>query len=154
MGIVKAATWKPSPDLERRMESLRPVFEKVAGESGLPVQLLQAIAIVESNMDPVAENPESGAKGLMQIMPLHYGETYDLPHGPSVTFREDNWTVPIVNVRTGAGILLDYGAGDRDTKWWNVLNRYNGDLPPRDAEYEDDVQSIYAAMLRRRTFGW
>lgn len=154
MGLLKAATWTPAPEVAERMEGLRPVFDQVAAESGLPVQLLQAVALVESRMDPVAVNPESGARGLMQIMPMHFGQTFDLPHGPPTTFSEGNWTHPLVNVRTGAAILLDFGAGEPDVGWWETLNRYNGDRPPRDPDYEDDVQSRYAALLRRELLGW
>lgn len=154
MGVVKAATWSPSPAVAERMSNFRPVFDQVAGESGIMAEVLMAVAIVESRLDPVAENPASGAKGLMQIMPLHYGTRRDLPHGPDVTIDSANWTHPLVNVRYGAAILVDYGALEEETGWWEVLNRYNGDRPPRDPEYEDDVQSIHAALMRRELIGF
>lgn len=149
--LVKAVTWSPHPAVDERLHGYRRYFEQVAQESGLRRQMLEAIAIVESAVRPWTKNPEKPAYGLMQIWgPVWFGEPLELPNGPSFTVDATNWSHPLPNLRAGAAILLRYGAGpDEDVGWWEVLNRYNGDRPPRDSKYEDDVETRYLALLRR-----
>lgn len=150
LGVLTAATWSPHPDVDERMHGYRHYFRQVAEESGLRRQMLEAVAIVESAVRPWVKNPEKPAYGMMQVWgPAWFGEPLSLPNGPSFTIDASNWSHPLPNLRAGAAILLRYGADDPNTGWWEVLNRYNGDRPPRDSEYEDDVEMRYLALLRR-----
>ncbi len=45
-----------------------PYIERVARENGLSAELIKAVALVESGLDPHAVSPK-GAQGLMQLMP-------------------------------------------------------------------------------------
>lgn len=147
--LVTAATWTPSPGLRERLNAYRAYFRQVATESGVRRQMLEAIAIVESSVRPWEKNPDAPAYGLMQIWgPAWFGTPLELPRGPTVRLHADNWGHPLPNLRAGAAILVRYGAGDSDTGWWEILNRYNGDAPPRDDEYENAVQGRYLALVR------
>lgn len=80
----------------------------VAGESGVPWQILAAIMNLESGGNPDALSP-SGAVGLMQVMPQYWQSLAD-EHGG------DLWN-PEVNMRTAAKILAKnheiYGTWDK-----------------------------------------
>ncbi|GCL71807.1 hypothetical protein PN4B1_17120 [Paenibacillus naphthalenovorans] len=49
-------------------QAYRGAFESAAGSTGLPVDLLGAIAKTESNFNPSAKS-KAGAYGIMQLMP-------------------------------------------------------------------------------------
>lgn len=150
LAALEAATWTPDPAIEQRLQDYRGYFRQVAQESGLRRQMLEAIAIVESAVRPWVKNPEKPAYGMMQVWgPVWFAEPLQLPDGPSFTVDATNWSHPLPNIRAGAAILLRYGAADSNVGWWETLNRYNGDRSPRDAEYEDDVEVRYLALLRR-----
>lgn len=80
-----------------------PYIDRLAAELGVDPNLIKAVALVESALDPRAVSPK-GAQGLMQLMPataLHYGVTDPFD--------------PYQNLRAGATHLRD------------LLHRYDGD---------------------------
>lgn len=58
------------PHLERitNLDAYDARFLAAASENGVPAELLKAMAVVESRMNPQATSP-AGAQGLMQLMP-------------------------------------------------------------------------------------
>lgn len=60
----------PMPRLDRiaNLDSYDGSFAKAAHRTGLPAELLKAVAVAESRMNPHAVS-SAGAKGLMQLMP-------------------------------------------------------------------------------------
>lgn len=151
--LIRGATYMPPGEVEARLAGLDHLFDQVAVESQIPKEMLQAVAIVESRVNPTAENPESPAFGLMQIWgPEHFGEPHALPRGPTTIIDRSNWQIPLVNLRAGASTLVSFGALNGTVSWWETLNDYNGDEPPRDPEYERDVYTRYIGLLRRRLF--
>jgi soluble lytic murein transglycosylase-like protein len=60
----------PMPRLDRiaNLDSYDRLLLAAAGENGLPAELLKAVAVAESRMNPNAVSP-AGARGLMQIIP-------------------------------------------------------------------------------------
>ena len=88
-----------------------PYIERVARENGLSAELIKAVALVESGLDPHAVSPK-GAQGLMQLMPAtarQYG----------VTDAFD----PLSNLGAGAQHLR------------SLLDEFHGDLPLALAAY-------------------
>ncbi len=60
----------PMPRLDRitNLDSYDHAFLEAAGDNGLPAELLKAVAVAESRMNPAAVSP-AGARGLMQLIP-------------------------------------------------------------------------------------
>ena len=54
---------------QRRLEKVRPVLQKYAGEQGFDWLLLAAVAYKESGLNPAAQG-QNGATGLMQVTPV------------------------------------------------------------------------------------
>jgi soluble lytic murein transglycosylase-like protein len=79
-----------------REHALAPLFRSTAAETGLPAELLAAIAWRESGFRPDAVNTQSGAAGLMQVMPAEQ-ERYGIT---------GSWSVPAANIGAGGQILL------------------------------------------------
>ena len=103
-------------DSHRRLELLRRVHGE-ATHAHLPPELVLAVIQVESNFDRYAIS-ESGARGLMQIMPFWLKE---------IGHPEDNLFDPATNLRMGCTILRYY----LDVEKGNLvraLARYNGSL--------------------------
>jgi soluble lytic murein transglycosylase-like protein len=103
-------------DAHRRLELLRRVHRE-ATRAELPPELVLAVIQVESNFDRYAIS-ESGARGLMQIMPFWLKE---------IGHPEDNLFDPATNLRMGCTILRYY----LDVEKGNLvraLARYNGSL--------------------------
>lgn len=103
---------RPVPGFERRAGSSSvalPVtiydayIDRLAREEGLAPELIKAVALVESALDPHAVSPK-GAEGLMQLMPETAAQ-----YGVSDSFD------PLENLRAGARhlrSLLDEFGGD------------------------------------------
>jgi soluble lytic murein transglycosylase-like protein len=60
----------PMPRLDRipNLDSYDAAFLAAAANNGLPAELIKAVAVAESRMNPSAVSP-AGARGLMQIIP-------------------------------------------------------------------------------------
>lgn len=66
--------WKIQRSFQRvynRFLQHEELFEKVSRETGIPISLLFAIAVRESNITPYAVSIEN-ARGVMQVMPSHW----------------------------------------------------------------------------------
>lgn len=83
---------------------------------GIDPLLILAVVGVESRFNPLAES-DSGAVGLMQIIPRFHADKYDSDAGQSVLD-------PQVNIHVGAKVLKEYIA--RDGSQVAGLQRYNG----------------------------
>jgi soluble lytic murein transglycosylase-like protein len=94
------------------------LIARVAGESGVDVQLLHAVVHVESGYDARAVSP-AGAIGLMQIMPA-----------TGRRFGAVNLYDPGENLRAGAAYL----------NW--LMRRFDGDLPLVIAAYNAGEQAV------------
>lgn len=93
---------------------------------GLDPLLILAVMAVESRFNPVAQS-DSGAVGLMQVIPRYHAEKIDAVGGASLLD-------PPANIRVGAQVLKEYivGSGSEVAG----LQRYGG------ASY--DAASLYA----------
>jgi len=60
----------PMPNLARitNLNDYDAAFTSAAGKTGLPAELIKAVAVAESRMNPKAVSP-AGARGLMQMIP-------------------------------------------------------------------------------------
>lgn len=103
-----------------RFQAVKHVFTEVGQERGVAPALLAAIAKRESDrFDPRSEHPETGARGLMQVIPStarDLGVPYDQLHRPRVA------------IRAGADDLLRKGYGEDPLD--QVLAAYGGFVPP------------------------
>ena len=91
--------------------------------------LIVAVIAVESRFNPVAQS-ESGAMGLMQIIPRFHAEKFDaLPHGSVLD--------PRANIQVGARILKEYIA--RGGTEPAGLQLYNGSAGDPEATYSTRV---------------
>lgn len=120
------------PDQQERLHLLRQTYLE-AKRADLPPELVLAVIQVESNFDRFAIS-ETGAQGLMQIMPFWLDE---------IGHPDDNLFHIHTNLRMGCTILryyLDKERGDLT----RALARYNGSLGS--AKYP---QRIYTALRTR-----
>lgn len=92
-----------------------PVLERVARQEQLDPSLVAAVIRRESQFDRDVRSPV-GATGLMQLMPATAAETARRVALPE--FRQDQVTVPEVNMTLGARYLRD------------MLDRYGGSVTP------------------------
>lgn len=138
VGLIDVAFLKFS-DLElRRLERIEGAAETAGREWAIRPEILLGVAWVESRWDPEARNPESGALGLMQVMPSNARR---LGLG-------DAWRQPLANLRAGARILREHGYGERPHV--ETFRRYMG--ADRDVEdpggaddpvrYRDEVLTV------------
>jgi len=106
--------------------------------------LIVAVIAVESRFNPVAQS-ESGAMGLMQIIPRFHAEKFDaLPHGSLLD--------PRANIQVGARILKEYiTRGGTEPAG---LQLYNGSAGDPEATYSTRVlaqrQWLKDALRRAR----
>lgn len=107
---------KKLPNEKKRLELLKEIHRE-ASRAKLPPELVLAVIQVESNFDRFAIS-ESGARGLMQVMPFWLKE---------LGRPQDNLFEVQTNLRFGCTILryyLDMEKGDTV----RALARYNGSL--------------------------
>lgn len=84
------------------MEALWNIFMGVSILFGIDPRVLLTIAAIESDFNPDAINPISGATGIMQVMPCEAGEAFrDRP-------PQHELLRPEINVYWGAKILTEY----------------------------------------------
>jgi soluble lytic murein transglycosylase-like protein len=106
--------------------------------------LIVAVMAVESRFNPVAQS-ESGAMGLMQVIPRYHAEKFDAtPHSSVLD--------PHANIQVGAQILKEYIA--RGGTELVGLQLYNGALGDPDSAYGTRVlaekQWLKDALRRNR----
>lgn len=132
----------PMPRLDRirDLDTWDATFLQAAADNGVPAELLKAMAVVESRMNPLAVSP-AGAQGLMQLMPAtarHLGvaDPFD----------------PVQSIRGGAAFVADQLARFHRTEL--AVAAYNagpgavsraGGIPPiRETQtYVDRVLGLY-----------
>ncbi len=104
---------------ENAAASITRAAYNAAQAHGIDPMLVLAVAAVESKFKPHAVNPETGAAGLMQVMPRwHQDKIMDVGGEPSLFL-----IAPNINV--GAAILAEYiDAGNGDIE--NALGHYAG----------------------------
>lgn len=105
---------------DRERTGLLQMIHREAIRAGLPPELVLAVIEVESGFDRWAIS-ESGAQGLMQVMPFWLDE---------IGHHGDDLHDPATNLRLGCTILryyLDLEHGD----FRRALGRYNGSLHGR-----------------------
>lgn len=96
---------------DAQVRRYEPVARGVGRDVGVPGDLLLTIAHVESNGDPNAVNPVSGARSLVQAMPFWWEPSED-------------WRDPYIALRKGAGILRE--AFLRLGDWQMAARAYGG----------------------------
>jgi soluble lytic murein transglycosylase-like protein len=119
-------------------------FAHAAARRHLDVNLLYAIARVESRFHPDVTNKKTGAIGEMQIMPWHLKWLAKYQISGQDLYDE------CTNINVGAFILSDfirmYG------KTWRAVGAYGaGIAPDKEAArtgYAQSVQSAYARIVR------
>ncbi len=145
---VEAEDWtEPPPAPEAAPEPDRPqttgeLLEEAAERYGVPKEILQGVAAVESGGDPSAVSPK-GAVGIMQLMPATAAELRADPRDPEQ------------NVDAGArylrDLLLRYDGGlHRSFAAYNAgpaaVDKYRG-VPP----YRETQTYVGKVMKRLRT---
>lgn len=132
----------PMPRLDRipNLDAYDAAFLDAADRSGLPAELLKAVAVAESRMNPLAVSP-AGAQGLMQLIPATARKM-----GVADPFD------PEQSITGGAGYLADqvarfgdytlalaaYNAGP------GAVDRHGGIPPYRETRtYVDRVMGLY-----------
>jgi len=108
----------------------QPIIKECVEKHGLDLDLVSAIVWTETKGDPSLINPNSGATGLMQIMPKHV-----IPGRPS----QARLLNPRVNIPEGCTILYDYinlYKSEKDGVW--AYGGTNGSY----AQYADIVLSV------------
>ena len=125
-GGEAAGGWMAFPPAVRRW---REPIRRHAAAAGLDPCLVAAVVAVESGGDPRAVSPK-GARGLMQVMPFHFGPGED-PLDP-----ETNLRTGVVYLRN----MIDHARGDLR----RALAAYNGGpgmlrRPPKDWPAETRV---------------
>lgn len=95
-----------------------PYIERVARQNGLSPELIKAVALVESGLDPRAISP-AGAQGLMQLMPATARQ-----YGVTDAFN------PLENLDAGARHLR------------SLLDEFDGDLELALAAYNAGASAV------------
>lgn len=167
--------WKIQRSFQRvynRFLQHEELFEKVSRDTGLPVSLLFAIAVRESNITPGAVSIED-ARGVMQVMPSHWqtwkkaarrcGDAYydynNMCHGLYAG------ALVFSNKLTGTKgdvmiALLHYHLGPNHREWVNAraleaerfLSMYYG-INSKEKYYALEVMSWALAFESYQTFG-
>ena len=118
---------------------------QAAHATGLDPLLILAVMGIESRFNPIAQS-EMGAKGLMQIMPVHHQDEFDEVGG------DDAVLDPAKNILVGARILKQYIrlAGSPEAG----LQMYAGAATDPDSQYAQKVLAekgrLVAALKQKR----
>jgi soluble lytic murein transglycosylase-like protein len=140
--------------VSRRYRVAEPVIRDLLGaafregrRNGLDPLLIVAVMAVESRFNPIAQS-ETGAVGLMQIVPRFHVDKFDASRGESPLD-------PATNIHVGTRVLKEYirRAGSQV----NGLQLYNGTPDDENASYATKVleerQRLQQAVARRRLTG-
>ncbi len=123
-------------------------FDAAGERYGVPASLLEAIARVESDMQPGAVNRShiertgSVGLGLMQIDSRHLGRLAAYGIDEKMLLED-----PCVNVMVGAWILADNFA--RLGPNWDAVGAYNAGCTQLRGEACDDARRTYAWRVHR-----
>lgn len=116
--------------------AVRAALELAAEQTGLPLELLEAVARAESAFNPSAESP-AGARGLMQLMPGTFAEW----HGAG---KRSSWGPWSGGLEWDAEASALYGAQELK----RALGWTGGELAPALAAYNWGFGNL------RRKAGW
>jgi soluble lytic murein transglycosylase-like protein len=142
-------------EIAPEVKVLQPMLREAARESGVDIELLKAVIMVESGFNARAVSPR-GAVGLMQITP----QTADryASNAERLQPAAQRLLDPRVNVRTGARMLADLtrrlGGIDIALAAWNagegVVRKHGGKMPPIDETraHVHLVLELYWALLQ------
>lgn len=150
-GRAQAGTYHPSREVRAKVAHVEAPpevtpydahFEKYGRENGIDPDLLKAVAMQESRMNPNAKSGV-GAEGLMQVMPMNKKTT-------GVTDLLD----PEQNIKAGARVLGDFlkrAKGDIEL----ALRYYHGGTDkskwgPVNDKYAPETLARYSQLLQRR----
>lgn len=114
-------------------------LELAARAAGLPYELVQAVAYIESRYNPLVES-SAGARGLMQLMPAH---------------RVEDWRNPVENAKVGAMFLAKLYRKYGD--WHRALAAYNWgparvDAKPEPSQWPAQVRGYVLKVWKAA--GW
>lgn len=104
-----AASWAAAltPTQRANYGQVGEAIRTAAKAARIPVDFALGLSFVESEWNPYAINPQSGALGLFQVMPGHRGDADARWSGANV----NGWRDPAQNARVGLRILRDSGWG-------------------------------------------
>lgn len=117
---------------------LYPLFEQVGLEEFVDPYLLAKLAMVESEMRPEVINPDTGARGLMQVMPFNFrrGERYrNVEHNIRAGARVFRRALDFVNDNSEKALIVYNGD-------WNNFIRSN-----QKAKEHEFVQRVLSAEI-------
>ncbi len=114
-------------------EEMKPLFEEAEELYGVPAYVLAAIAFFESGFNPLAINEETGALGLMQILPMNW-KTYG--EGGDPFDAKDN-------IMAAARMLKQLGWGKIDPL--AILAQYEGD--PKSQEAQNNAKKVWELAM-------
>jgi len=120
--------WKPL--IEKATSSYHVPIDDYKGKHISPARAMAVIIMVESEGKQYAKNPESGAAGLCQIMPMHFEPGQD-PYDPEWNIRKGlsilNWALN-ESIKDGYGRHIQHGlfrySGKATRPWEGFINRY------------------------------
>lgn len=142
----------PMPNLSRiaNLDAYDDAFLEAGGRNGLPAELVKAVAVAESRMNPRAVSP-AGARGLMQLIPSTAARL-----GVTDTFD------PLQSVAGGAAYLADqvraFGSYELALAAYNAgpgaVRKYGG-VPPytETRTYVSRVIGLYEHFRDHRPCG-
>lgn len=133
----------PMPRLDRiaNLDDYDADFLSAAERNGVPAELLKAVAVAESRMNPRAVSP-AGAQGLMQIIPStqrSLGVTDPFDAGQSIEGGAAYLATQVARFGDYTRAIAAYNAGP------NAVSRYGGVPPYAETEtYVARVLGLYA----------
>jgi hypothetical protein len=152
-GPQRLLTWM---EFAPEVKSLQHLLKEAARQTGVDVELLQAVIAVESRFDPKAVSPR-GAVGLMQLTP-ETADRYSTGR-ESRTPAPQRLLDPRTNILTGARMLADLtrrlGRIDLALAAWNAgegaVQKAGGQMPAIDETraHVHMVLELYWALLQR-----
>jgi soluble lytic murein transglycosylase-like protein len=142
VAIEALALSKAATSVQRSLEAIRALVDRVATRVGVDLKLAHAVVSVESKYNPLAISSK-GAMGLMQIMPVlvkQYGvvDPFDAERNLDAGLRHLR---SLLERYDTSRALAAYNAGE------GAVARYGGQIPPY-RETQDYVDRI-RAILRK-----
>lgn len=122
---------------------LNACFENAARRRNISVDLLRAIGHVESRFRPWVTNTESGAIGVMQIMPIH------LKWLRKYGIDRDDLYDGCTNINVGAFVLADMIRMFGPT--WRAVGAYGAGIAPNKERARLGYANLVRTSLQRLT---